>query len=79
MTEDTTNATEVAQLRFGDALGELEAIVRELESGDLELEDSLDRYQRGVELLQACRARLADAEQRVTALMGEIESEEADQ
>lgn len=66
----------VDELRFGDALSELEAIVAELESGDLELEESIGRYQRGVELLRACRARLADAEQRVTALMGEIEADE---
>ena len=65
--------TSADELRFGDALAQLEAIVHELESGDLELEDSLDRYQRGVELLRACRARLADAEARVTALLGEIE------
>lgn len=77
MTEDPIR-TDPADMRFGDALAELEAIVRELETGDLELEESLDRYQRGVELLQACRTRLADAELRVTALMGEIESEESD-
>jgi exodeoxyribonuclease VII small subunit len=79
MTEQTPGGATVADMRFGDAMAELEAIVRELETGDLELEDSLDRYQRGVELLQACRSRLADAEQRVTALMGDIETEEQDQ
>jgi exodeoxyribonuclease VII small subunit len=65
-----------AQLRFGEALAELEAIVAELEGGHLELEEALDRYQRGVALLEACRTRLADAEQRVTALMGAIEEDE---
>jgi exodeoxyribonuclease VII small subunit len=64
------------QMRFGEALAELEAIVTELESGRLELEEALDSYQRGVVLLDACRARLSDAEQRVTALMGAIEEDE---
>jgi exodeoxyribonuclease VII small subunit len=64
-------------MRFGDALAELEGIVGDLESGRLELEEALERYQRGVALLEACRARLADAEQRVTALMGRIEDDEA--
>lgn len=62
---------------FGVALAELEDIVRELESGQLELEESLERYERGVALLRACRARLADAQQRVTMLVGEIEEEDA--
>jgi exodeoxyribonuclease VII small subunit len=66
-----------AQMRFGDALAELEAIVADLESGRLELEEALDRYQRGVALLEGCRARLSEAEQRVTTLMGAIE-EDAD-
>jgi exodeoxyribonuclease VII small subunit len=65
-----------AQMRFGEALAELEAIVAELESGRLELEEALDSYQRGVALLEACRARLEDAEQRVTVLMGAIEEDE---
>jgi len=64
-------------LRFSDALAELEGIVSALEGGQLELEDSLARYERGVALLRACQARLAEAEQRVTMLMGEIESDEA--
>ncbi len=68
--------TDPKDMRFGDALAELEGVVRELETGDLELEDALDRYQRGVELLEACRARLTDAEQRVTALLGRVEEEE---
>lgn len=63
-------------LTFGDALGELEQIVRELEGGQLELEDSLARYERGVSLLRACKAKLSEAQQRVTMLIGELESDE---
>jgi exodeoxyribonuclease VII small subunit len=65
------------EMRFSDALAELETIVAALESGQLELEESIARYERGVALLRACQARLAEAEQRVTMLMGEIESESA--
>jgi len=61
-----------ADLRFSEALSELESIVSALESGQLDLEESLARYERGVALLRACQAKLADAEQRVTALMGEM-------
>lgn len=64
------------EMTFGDALAELESIVGALESGQLELEESLTRYQRGVALLQALQAKLADAQQKVTALIGQIECEE---
>ena len=63
-------------LRFGEALAELEAIVTQLETGQLDLEESIARYERGMTLLKACRAKLADAEQKVTMLMGELESSE---
>lgn len=62
-------------LSFGEALGELEGIVSTLESGQLELEESLTRYERGVALLRALQAKLADAQQKVTVLIGELETE----
>jgi exodeoxyribonuclease VII small subunit len=64
------------EMRFSDALAELESIVSALEGGQLELEESLARYERGVALLRACQSRLAEAEQRVTMLMGEIDNDE---
>ena len=63
------------EMRFGEALAELEGIVRALESGQLELEESLTRYQRGVELLQALQGKLEDAQQKVTVLLGELETD----
>lgn len=65
----------VAELPFGEALRELEAIVGQLEGGQLELEDSLERYERGVALLRALQSRLSEAQQRVSVLMGELEDE----
>lgn len=63
------------EMSFSQALEELESIVSSLEAGHLELEESLARYQRGVELLQTLRAKLAEAQQKVTALMGELEDD----
>lgn len=63
----------VEGLTYNEANAELEGIVKALESNQLELEESLALYQRGVELLASLRSRLAGAEQRVMALMGEIE------
>jgi len=73
----TPEAMAPDELTFGAALGELEQIVRALESGQLELEESLERYERGVALLRACQAKLATAEQRITMLVGELESDGA--
>jgi exodeoxyribonuclease VII small subunit len=53
---------------YESALAELEAIVGEMESGQMPLEASLTAYKRGAELLQYCRQQLADAEQQVKIL-----------
>ena len=53
---------------YESALAELEAIVNEMESGQLPLEASLTAYKRGAELLQYCRQQLTDAEQQVRIL-----------
>lgn len=59
----------VEELSFKEASIELEQVVRALEGGDLELEDALARYARGVELLTSLRARLSDAQQKVQVLL----------
>jgi exodeoxyribonuclease VII small subunit len=73
----TDTAPSPEEMRFSDALAELESIVTALEGGQLDLEDSLARYERGVALLRACQSRLAEAEQKVTMFMGELETEES--
>ena len=57
---------------FGQSLAELEYIVSQLEGGQLELEDSLKRYEEGVTLIRALQAKLTEAEQKVTVLLGEL-------
>jgi exodeoxyribonuclease VII small subunit len=53
---------------FEQALAELEALVSQMESGQLPLEQSLAAYKRGAELLQYCQKSLADVEQQVRIL-----------
>ena len=53
---------------FEDALRELEAIVEAMEAGELPLEESVQRYQRGVELVKAAQMRLKAAELQVKVL-----------
>jgi len=52
-------------LNYEDAIAELEDIVRKMESENLLLEQSLDAYKRGAELLKACQQSLNNAEQKV--------------
>jgi exodeoxyribonuclease VII small subunit len=55
---------------FEQCLAELERVVRDLEGGELGLEESLARYETGVGLLKRCYARLQQAEQRILLLTG---------
>ena len=66
--ESQPPSSPAAGLPFEDAIAELEAIVDAMEAGELPLEESLKRYQRGVELVQAAHARLKAAEQHVKVL-----------
>lgn len=68
------DATPVDQLTFREALAQLDAIVGKLESNTLELEDSLVGYERGVALLSSLQKRLADAQQKVDVLMGQLDA-----
>ena len=58
-------------LSFEEALVMLEAVVAELESGDLSLEASLELFERGVRLSRRCRELLLGARQRVDLLTEE--------
>ncbi|MDA8621086.1 exodeoxyribonuclease VII small subunit [Psychrosphaera sp.] len=56
-------------ITFETAISELETIVNQLESGDLELEKSLALFERGIELTRLSQGRLQEAEQKVQILM----------
>jgi exodeoxyribonuclease VII small subunit len=60
---------------FEQRLEALEAVVRDLEGEELSLEDSLGRYQQGVEHLKACRAMLDTAEARLAELVASAEGD----
>lgn len=54
---------------FETALAELENLVGQLEQGELTLEDSLQRFERGIALVRSCRNTLREAEQKVEQLI----------
>ena len=53
---------------FEAALTELDTIVKKLEDGDIPLEQSLQLFERGVQLSRFCHARLEEAERRIEIL-----------
>lgn len=57
-----------SELKFEAALAELEQIVQNMEGGRLPLEESLDAYRRGSELLKHCQQQLGAAERKIQIL-----------
>ncbi|MBF0361826.1 MAG: exodeoxyribonuclease VII small subunit [Oligoflexia bacterium] len=63
-------------LNWEDSIQELEKIVKEFEQGNLSLEDSLNKFERGVNLYKVCRKALTDAEKRVKVLSDSLKEED---
>ncbi len=58
-------ADDISAMNFEKALAELETIVAKLESGKVDLEESIKIYERGEALRKHCEAKLAEAEARI--------------
>ncbi len=74
--------SDIQKMSFEDALKELEAIVRGLESGSGQLDAAIDAYERGAALKKHCEAKLREAQAKIekitVAADGTISSEPAD-
>lgn len=58
-----------SKIDFEKSLAELEQLVEEMESGDLSLDESLAKFEKGVALTKTCQQALKEAEQRVNILL----------
>ena len=54
---------------FEDALAEIDSIVEKLESGEIALDDSLEMFQRGMQLIDFCSKKLNDVEEKLKVLL----------
>jgi exodeoxyribonuclease VII small subunit len=61
----------MAQKKFEDSMKRLEEIVKDLEGGDLSLEESLKVFEEGTKLLKFCSDKLEEVEQKVSILLKE--------
>ena len=64
--QDNTN-----EQTFESALQRLESIVRQMENGELPLEQAIANFQEGMTLAKICRDRLDQAEQKIEILVAE--------
>ena len=62
---------DIKNLTFEEALSELEEIVEKLEQGDIDLEDSIDIYERGTLLKNHCKKKLELAEMKVDKIISQ--------
>lgn len=53
---------------FEESVSELELIVKQLEKGELTLEDSLKQFEKGIHLARKCQDALSQAEQKIEIL-----------
>ncbi len=67
--ENTANGENVPKMSFEDALAKLEAIVYQLESGSLPLEESIKQFEEGMRLSKICGDKLSDAENKIEQLV----------
>ncbi|NVM21210.1 MAG: exodeoxyribonuclease VII small subunit [Desulfobacterales bacterium] len=63
----------MAKQTFENAMKRLEAIVHELESGDLTLDEALKKFQEGVKLSKLCSIKLDETEKKVSLLLKDEE------
>ena len=64
---------DIVKLSFEDALSELQEVVQRLESGDVNLEDSIEIYTRGTQLKHHCEAKLRAAQERVEKIVAKAD------
>jgi len=60
--------SDVTKMSFEEAMGELETLVGQLESGNVPLEESIKLYERGDALKKHCEKKLAEAEEKVAQI-----------
>ena len=61
----------MAKLNFEENINKLESILSELEKGDLNLDDSVKKFEEGINISKECNKMLEEAEKKITILLQE--------
>ncbi len=67
---------EKEEVKFEDKLNELEKMVSELERGDVDLDDAIEKYTTAMKLAKECSEKLKNAEENVNKILSENGKEE---
>jgi len=68
-------AKEAKKANFAEAFKELEGIVQWFEASEVDLEEGLKKFERGLELARKCRSRLAEVENKVAEIKEKFSDE----
>ncbi|MCD8496887.1 MAG: exodeoxyribonuclease VII small subunit [Alphaproteobacteria bacterium] len=78
-----TEAKPIPSMSFEEALGELDGIVKSLESGQAPLDQAIGAYERGVALKTHCETKLREAQAKIEKITvgadGSLKTEPLDQ
>ena len=78
-TKEKNEGNESAEdLKFGAALEELEAILRRVESEEIDIDSLAEELRRAAQLLEVCRGKIRRAEVEVTQIVQQLEEDEED-
>lgn len=67
------------KVNFEETMNKLEEIANQLEKGDLNLDESVEKFEQGMQLSKQCSKILEEAEQRITILLKNSEGELSEQ
>ena len=56
-------------MKFGDKVKELENIINELENGEIDLEESIEKYTKAMKLVKECDEQLKNIEEQVNKMI----------
>ena len=59
------------EVKFEEKLKELETIINELESGEIDLDSSIDKYTEAMKLVKECDEKLKNVEEKVNKIVTE--------
>jgi exodeoxyribonuclease VII small subunit len=77
-TSDTEEALSVEEIRYADAIDELETILEQIEDEDVDLDDLAVKVERASELVDVCREKIDDTETRVRDIIEDLDTEESE-
>lgn len=72
--DERTTTADAEQLGYARALGELEQILAELESSDVDVDKLADRVARATTLIAVCRERIGSARMRIDEVIADLDA-----